>query len=705
MSTIDRIKGIFADSPADKETKANINTPEEQKLVTIVQNDFTVFRESRQEIEDTWRTEDRMYEGGKRQWEGLRSEATMKNRPNSADNIAFSQIESIVSALTGWTPEGKYLATEDGDEPKAQELAKFMPWELREIKFKQKYVKAVRRFVNHGLFLLKQVHDPTIEGGRGSNRWIGQNNVVPLDYGSFFPDPRMGDLMYTQDSKALILKYVKDIEYFPERFGEQGKKVQPDDSSDDVKIFEDDRYPTENTFNTTSAGGDHVRNRSQTAGLIEYWYKGKPKIMTDKDKQLYKEMAQQKLEEGIDPSECLAKSEGKMKGVHCIYISTTGVFLEHKSYVYDHGQYPVTVRCLFTIEGSIWPKGYMRDLISPQIMLNKFSELAVEQTAKMGNGAVMYEDGSIAESKIPIWKRIRSTVGAMLPVLRLDGVKEIEGKGPPTMIMNFIQHWMTILQKIPRRFDNANGGAAFQGESGKHAEALQAAAQGNLSTATELIEDGLSETFEQLIELTAQFYTTERIGRVLGKRFMMSRQSLMSTAETEYETEVLDPETGEMVPSVLMVKEEYVPKFDISVSIGVERPQDREYWVNLAFTLFQTIDPATQMPMIDIQALQYTIENGRMEPFEVIEERMQKEQQILQQMQQLQQENEMMQQQMAMMQEQLGQAQEANVQGEAEYIKAMTEAEKEEFNRAAQVEKLEIDRMNAASKMNFAGAR
>src|SRR5690606_1857546 len=121
------------------------------------------------------------------------------------DNIAGSQIDSIVSALTGWTPEGKYIATESGDEQKAQELAKFIPWELKEIKFKQKYIKAVRRFAIHGLLLFKTVHDPTVEGGRGANRWIGQNDIIPLDYGSFFPDPRLGDLMYLQKSPALIL--------------------------------------------------------------------------------------------------------------------------------------------------------------------------------------------------------------------------------------------------------------------------------------------------------------------------------------------------------------------------------------------------------------------------------------------------------------------------------------------------------------------
>lgn len=686
------ITGIFVDNPVDEQPKdSNPNTPEEQKIVDMANGDYQVFKEKRQDIEDIWREEERFYEGGRRQWEGLRSEVTMKNRPNSVDNVAWSQIESIVSALTGWTPEGTFGATESGDEQKSQQLTKYMPYELRQIKFKQKYIKAVRRFVNHGLLLFKTVYDPTIDGGRGNNRFIGQNDVIPLDFGCFFPDPRIGDLMYLQRSKAMIIHQRKQIEYFAERWPKQGKKVQEDNYSEDVEIFESDRQTTERTFNTTSASGAQGTEKQRTAGLIEYWYKGEPKMVSEADKKIFREIAAEKIKEGKDPTECIAREKGKAKGVHCIYLSTSGVFLEHKAYVYDHGQYPVTVRCLFTVEGTIWPKGYMRDLISPQIMLNKFSELAVEQTAKMGNGAIIYEEGSIAESKIPIWKRIRSTVGAMLPVIRKDGVQELEGKGPPTMIMNFIQHWLQILQKIPRRFDSINGGANFANESGRHAEALQAAAQGNLSTPTELIEDGLAEVFEQYIELIAQFYSQERIGRVLNQQVSIGRSYLLSTATTEYETgqEVQHPETGEMVPEVMQVQEEYVPRFDISVSIGVEKPMDREYWVNLAFTLFKTIDPMTGMPMIDAQAVQYTVENGRMEPFEVIEERMQRDAMIKQKMDEMNAQIQQLGAENQSLQQAVGEAQQVNNQSEA--FKQEQAANNQAFNQEMQIRKLDLE--------------
>lgn len=674
----DKVEGIFVDAEPGKESNnSNPNTPEQQEIVTTVQGDYQIFKADRQAIEDTWREEERIYEGGKRQWEGLRSAATMKNRPNSTDNIAFSQIEGIVSALTGWTPEGTFGATEDGDEEKSKQLTKYMPYELRQIKFKQKYVKAVRRFVNHGLFLLKTVYDPEVEGGRGNHRFTGQNDVIPLDYGCFFPDPRIRDLMNLQKSKALIIHQRKPLEYFKERWEKQGAKVREDVYSEDVEIFESDRNVTERVFNADGVQGTLGPEKQKTSGLIEYWYKGKPKMVSKDDKKLFMEQAQEKLAEGKDPSACIAKAEGTAKGIHCIYISTSGVFLEHKAYVYDHGNYPVIVRCLFTIEGTIWPKGYMRDLVSPQVMLNKFSELAVEQTAKMGNGAIIYEEGSIAESKIPIWKRMRSMVGAMLPATRKDGIEELEGKGPPAMIMNFIQHWLMILQKIPRRFDNANGGASYEGESGKHAEALQAAAHGNLSTPTELIEDALAEMFEQYIELIAQFYSQERIGRVLGRQVTIGRSYLLSQAPTSY---MVPQEDGTEIE--MEVVEEYVPAFDITVTIGVERPMDRQYWIQTAQMLFQTIDPLTGLPVIDAKALQYAVENGRLEPFEVIDERIQRDAKMLQNMQQLQMQNEQLTAQLEQASSDLQ---------KTEAAKMDAEARKQEFEQNKSVNQQELE--------------
>lgn len=673
MSTLNKIKkgfqGLFTENGAEKDS-VNPNTPEEQRIYDTVYQDYQVFKQARQQMDDIWRKEQRFYMGD--HWKGLRSDAVSKLRPDAVENITFSQIESIVGKLTGWMPYPNFTAQEEGDEEKARDLNDFMPFELRQIKFKQKHTRAVRRMVIHGPLIYKTVFDPTVEGGRGMNRYEGRNDIIPVDFGTFFPDPRIKDFIYLQKMGGIIINVPKPLEYFKERWPKQGKKVQPDIGTLETDVFNIDSDDGNLSTDAT---------RQQMSGLIEYWYRGLPKQVSAEDKKLFREMAEEKLMEGVDPSEYLAKADGKMEGVHCIYITTSGVFLEHKAYVFDHGQYPFVARTLYPSEGNPWGKGFMRDMIKPQIMKNKYAEIAVETMAKMGNAAMMYEEGSI--SKPRTWAEQRSMPGAMLPVAtgRMGGVKELDGVNVPGTIMNMLNYYDEMLQKIPGQFDSANGQANSNVTSGAQAKALMAAAGTRLNTVSDLIQDALEEVFSQYVELIAQFYTTERIARVTGRTVKMSRDSMISSVPSDYtppdpmveemgagDMQPPDPMQGmdmmgqmdpmSMMPDPVEVQEEFVPEFDILVQIGVDKPQDREYWLQLAFNLLQTTDPITQQPMIDAEAVRYVITTGRMEPMDVIKGRIEeesgKQQQFMQaqqqaqeaqaQVQQLSQENQSMQQ-------------------------------------------------------------
>ncbi|WP_339306534.1 hypothetical protein [Paenibacillus sp. FSL R5-0519] len=673
MSTLNKIKkgfqGLFTENGADKDS-VNPNTPEEQRIYDTVYQDYQVFKQARQQMDDIWRKEQRFYMGD--HWKGLRSDAVSKLRPDAVENITFSQIESIVGKLTGWMPYPNFTAQEEGDEEKARDLNDFMPFELRQIKFKQKHTRAVRRMVIHGPLIYKTVFDPTVEGGRGMNRYEGRNDIIPVDFGTFFPDPRIKDFIYLQKMGGIIINVPKPLEYFKERWPKQGKKVQPDIGTLETDVFNIDSDDGNLSTDAT---------RQQMSGLIEYWYRGLPKQVSAEDKKLFREMAEEKLMEGVDPSEYLAKADGKMEGVHCIYITTSGVFLEHKAYVFDHGQYPFVARTLYPSEGNPWGKGFMRDMIKPQIMKNKYAEIAVETMAKMGNAAMMYEEGAI--SKPRTWAEQRSMPGAMLPVAtgRMAGVKELEGVNVPSTVFNMLNYYDEMLQKIPGQFDSANGQANSNVTSGAQAKALMAAAGTRLNTVSDLIQDALEEVFSQYVELIAQFYTTERIARVTGRTVKMSRDQMVSRVPSEYASPapmVEEMGAGDMQPPDMMqgmdmmgqmdpmsmmpepveVQEEFVPEFDILVQIGVDKPQDREYWLQLAFNLLQTMDPITQQPMIDAEAVRYVITTGRMEPMDVIKRRIEeesgKQQQFMQaqqqaqeaqaQVQQLSQENQSMQQ-------------------------------------------------------------
>lgn len=679
---IEKITGIFANQDNKSKETDNPNEPEQQKLYDMVYQDYQVFKAQRQTVEDTWRREQRFYDGD--HWFGLRPPEVSQMRPNDVENVAWSQVESIVAKLVGWMPQPDFEAQEPNDEKKAEMLTEYIPYELSCIKFKQKHIRAVRRMVIHGPLVYKVVYDPTVEGGKGMNRYIGNNDIIPVDLGSFFPDPRLKDFIYLQKGSANIIHTVQSLDYFKERWKERGKLVQQDNMSADVEIFDRDNRRQSGFNGDTSS--DPIIQQSERSGLIEYWYKGKPKIMTPDDKKLFKQLAEDNLAEGKDPSENEAKAKGTMNGIHCIYISTSGVFLEHKSYVYDHGQYPIVARTLFPDEDNPWGKGYMRDMMAPQIMLNKYSELGVEIMAKMGNPAIVYDETAI--TKPDVWKRKRSEPAAMLPANDMNGWKELQGAEIPSSAFSALEYYKDMLQKIPGQFDSANGQASSNVTSGEQAKALIAASSGRLALSAELIQDALEEVFMQYIELMAQFYTTERIVRVTGKQVSISRDNIVNMAPSEYE--VTDPTTGEKVTRPVV--EEYVPHFDIKVNIGVDKPKDREYMIQMAFNLFKMLDPSTGMPFIDAQAVEYTVENGRMEPFSVINDRMQAAQQQMQKMQELQTQIEQLTNENQVMHDMLVEAGQNADTSNIEALKHLNESDKIGMQQQQQAHSQEMDK-------------
>ena len=694
------LQGIFTGSDGVNEDEKFINTPEQQTFYNNIMQDYTVFKANRQTVDPWLQMEQRFYDGD--HWYGLRPEHVSRMRPNSKDNIAWSQIEAIVGKLSGWDPWPDFQAKEENDEQKAKDLNAFIPYELKQINFKEKYVDAIRQCVVHGPLLFKVIYDPNVEGGRGQNRYVGQNDIIPLDIGTVFTDPRITNFIYLQEMGAIIINTRKTLEYFQRKWPGQGHKVQQDNTAQDTQIYSYPNYAMAmHTFNYTDGTVFpwDAATQTKTAGLLEYWYRGLPKMMTDEDKALFKEQAESKLGEGKDPSECLAKANGSMEGVHCVYVSTSGVFLEHKSYVYDHGKYPFVGRTLFPNKRNVWGKGFMRDMISPQTMLNKFSEIAVMTMAKQGNAAIAYESGAIAKPNQ--WKEQRSTEGAMLEIApgRMSDWKELQGVNVPETVFKMMNYYQEMLQKIPGQFDSANGAPNANVTSGEQAKAMIAAASSRLNTVSDMISEAMSEVFSMYVDLIAQFYTDKRIARVTGQQVSMSRDSLISQAPTDYRTGnmIVDPNTGEEVPEIINVQEEYVPEFDILVNITAEKPLDSQYWIQMAFNMLNMVDPITQLPMVDAEAVRYTIANGRMEPMDVIERRIAAKAGKEQQMQQIMQQNEQLQMQLAGMNQQMaGLASEIDANNR---MKLQAEQEQLMFNRQQQERKTQMDELKTLSQI------
>ncbi|MNN26182.1 hypothetical protein D3C81_1396820 [compost metagenome] len=130
--------------------------------------------------------------------------------------------------------------------------------------------------------------------------------------------------------------------------------------------------------------------------------------------------------------------------------------------------------------------------------------------------------------------------------------------------------------------------------------------------------------------------------------------------------------------------------------IGTEKPQEREYWMQLAFNLLKIVDPITQLPMIDAEAVRYVIQNGRMEPMDVINDRIEQASQREQQMQQQLQAGQQAMQQNRQLQQQVTQ-----LQGQ----QSQQDQEQQKFDRDVQQQKLNLEAAKVASGIMQAGGR
>jgi hypothetical protein len=700
----EKLGTIFSgDDGASGSGLPELNSPDEDTLLRNIMQDYTVFRAARQMQQPIWQEEQRYYMGD--HWFGIRSRESSRMSPDAVDNIAWSQIESMVGKMSAWNPWPDFQAQEQQDEEKASDLNAYMPYELNQIKFKQKYVTALRQCFVHGPLVFKVLFDPDVEGGTGINRYEGRNDIVPVDLGTFFPDPRITDFIYMQDMGAIIVHTRRTLEYFQHRWPKKGKDVQSDNIASDVLIYTYPNYGmAQGTFNFTDTTWYpyDASTQNQTAGLLEYWYRGLPKMMTDEDKQLFKEQAEMLLAQGKDPSEALAKAAGTMDGIHCVYVAPGSagggsVFLEHKSYVYDHGKYPFVARTLFPNGRNVWGKGFMRDMIRPQRMLNKYAEIAIEAMAKGGNSAIAYEEGAI--TKPGTWKDQRSVSGALLPVApgRMNDWKELAPVEAPQTAMNMLKYYQEMLQKIPGIFDSANGAPNPNITSGEQAKAYMAAASTRLNTVSDLISEALSEVFSQYLCLMAQFYTDTRIARVTGRNVAISRGTIVNQAPTLE----MDERGNQLV-------EEYVPEFDIMVNITAEKPQDYQYNLQLATQMLQMTDPITGLPMMDAEGVYYVIQNGRMENIDVIQKRIEAKSQREQQFQQVQQDAQQLAMQNQALQQQYAELAQAHEQ--AHVAQAQQQQEQQAFDnhiKATQLQqtatmnqqKLENERMKTLASL------
>jgi len=564
------------------------------QILATIENDFSVSSSSKSGMSTKWSDNNKAFRGD--HWNmsiSYRSPATMKRRPNSVDNYVFGLITYKKIMLSGTTPEPvitfieenkekvKSMETQDveNDEQgetydKSKKLTKLVEDVMYKNNFPLVWENIVFQALSHGQFIGMCLWDNDKNGGSGKDRYLGDISTPLVDNRDFFPDPAITNLeMHLQECDFIIVRLRKKLSYFKKRFKDKANLVMASESNGEVS---DERYE----------GMD-----SNLANLYMHFHKGEPKEVTKKYKDIWKEKME--LSDNYFEKERYQQMiDGTLDGVH-LAMSSDGVLLDYIPYVYDDGLYPIAYAVVHIDSDSQWGFGEIEQIKIPQVNHNKADEIQLEAMSKQGLGGFFYNKGSVSIKQLGnilknMWKG-----GQALEVNDITGIRDRTGASVPNSVIEYKDSKESAIGNIGGYIGVQRG----EVKSGTPFASVQA-----LGMRADVRTDGISSKAEvfmkQLTHLIVnrcmQFYDDDRKFRVKDKEGIYYETFNKGEFMQEWERETEDGNTE---------KERYLPEYDIKVVILDEKPNNREYNINLAFKL-------AEMGIMDTKTVLEVIESG-----------------------------------------------------------------------------------------------
>ena len=428
----------------------------------------------------------------------LRTDAQKKNRPNAVENIIFSLIEGLVAEFSENVDLIDY-PVESGDEEAAvimSDLKEFIMYKNRLAVEREKFL---RWFFLYGTGIWHPYWDPHWKGGKGPNRWRGDVRWKALHPQVVYPDARCRDSI--EDGMRIHKAFYRTQEWVKHTYGVE---VEPDMVSTSMVI--DDGNP--------SAALEHGEDE---ALVVETWYKGEP-LFFDKDK----------------------KSHGF--GMHVIWWAGEAkpVYLQHANYVYydpdEDPKFPFIFANRYPRENSVWGYGEAHFLKSPQIGMNKTTELILEGHMHFALGQTFYTPGAITPKQEKFLKQFGTLPNMYFPVNNLDNIKRVHGKGVDASLPSEANRLQRVMEAIVGRSDISQGRTPGSVVAFRALDLLAARARVRLRSAEQAIISAYEDVGNYINNLIYKFYTERRAYRILGDNIEQT------------EMVMVNPETGEEMP-------------------------------------------------------------------------------------------------------------------------------------------------------------
>lgn len=557
----------------------------------------------------------------------MRTESQKINRPNTVENVIFSLVEGLVAEFSEEVDIIDY-PVEEGDDDTATVMSELKKYIMYKNRLKVERERYVRHFFLYGTGIWHLFWDPNWKGGKGPNRWVGDIRWVHAHPQAIYPDLRCR-LDIEEGVRVHKARYVT-VEYIKEKFGVE---VTGDVATDTYVISDDDRY---------------IDHDSEEVLLVETWYKGSPKILDKKE-----------------------KDEGH--GMHVVWWcgETENTYLAHQNYIYyepeEDPKFPFVFRNRYPREGSVWGYGEAYFLKSPQIVLNKTTELILEGNMHFALGQTFYKPGAITPKQEKFLKKFGTLPNMYFPVNNIDGINRIHGKGVDQSLMTEASRIQRSMESIVGRHDISQGRTPGSVVAFRALDLLAARARVRLRSAENAIISAYEDCGNYVNNLINQFYTEKRAYRILGdnaekedlitinmetgeerpflgevppgwtveirkepmvkygtfqpdehkKVHVYDNESGYSETlpydeemkEAVYQTEML-LESGEEFDTTIDY-EVYSPQMDVMCTVSTSAPTDRTFYMEMAKELLIN-------QLISEETFWYVLQNGKFPPYQTI---------------------------------------------------------------------------------------
>lgn len=511
-----------------------------------------------------------------RHWEVIRGSNAIKTqqnaeeaRPEPSSAWMFNSIANKHADVMDNFPEPAVLPRERADEQDAKTLSSILPVIFERNEYEQTYSRAAWYKLKHGVAAKGVFFNKELENG------LGDVDIPFIDMLNIFWEPGITDL---QDSRNVFVVSLKDndlleIEY-PNLKGKLGGNV--------INVQE---YALDDNVDTS--------NKS----LVVDWY--------------YKKSA------GI----------GQTILHYCKFVGSEILFASenepgYENGYYEHGRYPIVFDVLFPEEGTPTGFGYIALMKSPQLYIDKLSQVILENTMMSAKPRFFIKkNAGINVDEFLDWSK---------PLAEYEGdvnnIKPIEVQPVGSNVLNVLQMKIDELKETSSNRDVSQGSSSGGVTAAAAIAALQEA--GN-KTSRDLIAGSYRSYKEEnylAIELVRQFYDMERTFRITGET---GGYEFITFSNAGLQGKPVGPAYPGQEMEMGYKPATRVPVFDIVVKPQKRSPYSKMAQNELAKELYQMGFFNPQMAEQTLGALELMDFDG----IEKVKEKAQQGQTLLQQMQ------------------------------------------------------------------------